>query len=105
MTWPLSWVRQLWERAPRVPAPAMDGDAIRRLVVQHAVENIGYGEVGGNNQGPLIEALGGRQGMEWCALFAGWCYRRAYKDLGLEPPAWLFRRPGVPEPGAKRPLW
>lgn len=71
-------------------------------VVLVAKKNRGYGETTANNKGPFIEAIGGKQGMEWCALFAGHCYRRAYQMLGETPPAWLYRRPGVAEPGAAR---
>src|SRR5690348_10137509 len=77
---------------------------LRAKVVYVARKNIGFGETTANNKGPFIEAIGGKQGMEWCALFAGYCYRRAYQLLGEEPPAWLYRRPGVAEPGALR-LW
>lgn len=77
---------------------------LRAKVVYVARKNIGYGETTANNKGPFIEAIGGKQGMEWCALLAGYCYRRAYQLLGEEPPPWLYRRPGVAEPGALR-LW
>lgn len=72
--------------------------------VQVAIKNLGFGETTANNAGKFIAAIGGKQGMEWCALFVGHCYRRAYQLEGDEPPPWLYRRPGVAEPGALR-LW
>lgn len=80
----------------------MTASELRAKVVYVARKNLGFGETTANNKGPFIEAIGGKQGMEWCALFAGHCYRRAYQLLGEEPPAWLYRRPGVAEPGALR---
>lgn len=77
---------------------------IRERVVQVAIKNLGYGEATANNAGKFITAIGGKQGMEWCALFAGHCYRRAFELEGEEPPGWLYRREGVAEPGALR-LW
>lgn len=81
-------------------------DRIRELVVHVAASNIGFGETTGNNRGRFIDLIGGElistDNPEWCALFAGYCYRRAYQLLGQTEPAWLFRRPGVPEPGARR---
>lgn len=78
--------------------------SIPQLAVKVAIKNIGGGETTANNKGLFITAIGGKQGMEWCALFAGHCYRRAYELAGQEPPAWLYRRKGVAEPGALR-LW
>lgn len=80
----------------------MTPSLIAEKAVYVARKNLGFGETTANNKGPFIEAIGGKQGMEWCALFAGHCYRRAYQLLGEEPPAWLYRRPGVAEPGALR---
>lgn len=71
----------------------------RALVVARA--NLGYGEQGANNRGRFVEAIGGAQGAPWCAAFAGYCYRRAYWLEGSEPGSWLFRRPSVPETGAR----
>lgn len=81
--------------------------AIRGHVVRVAKANLGYGETGANNSGRFIKALGGREGEEWCALFAGYCYRRAYKALiddnseVANTPSYCYRRPGVLEVGAK----
>ncbi len=55
---------------------------LRSEVVRVARGNLGYGEEEGNNNGRLIRALGGKPGNEWCALFAGYCYRKAYWNLG-----------------------
>src|SRR5688572_30568815 len=79
-------------------------DRIALKAVEVAKNNLGYGETTANNSGLFITAIGGKEGMEWCALFAGHCYRRAYELLNLDKPAWLYRRPGVAEPGARR-LW
>jgi hypothetical protein len=75
---------------------------IRALVLWTAQKNLGFGEEGANNAGRFIHAIGGRDGQEWCALFAGYCYEKAFERYGEIHPEWLYRRPGVPEPGAKR---
>lgn len=81
----------------------IDPIAIASAAARIAVGEIGQGEEGGNNLGPYITKLGGRQGYLWCALFASWGYREEYRTLApLEVmPSWPFRTPGVPEPGAK----
>lgn len=66
-----------------------------------AQSNLGYGEEGANNAGRFLELIGGRPGEEWCALWASYPYRRAHELLGLEPPAWCYRRPGFIEVGAR----
>jgi hypothetical protein len=82
--------------------------ALLERVILFARANIGYGETEANNRGPFIDAIGGNKltlkDPQWCALYAGYCYRKAYAALtpAPAPPAWLFRRPGVPEPGALR---
>ena len=76
---------------------------LRSDVVRIARGNLGYGEEEGNNDGPLLRAIGGQPGHEWCALFAGYCYRKALLILdapGFDP-GWTVRRPGVPRIGAK----
>jgi hypothetical protein len=83
----------------------MGNERLRAEVLRIAVGNLGYGEgpiagITRNNDGPLIREIGGRPGEEWCALFAGYCYRRAYANLGRDE-RWPFRRPGVLETGAK----
>jgi hypothetical protein len=80
----------------------LDSSRIRAKVVYVAMSNIGFGETEGNNRGRFIRALGGIDGQEWCAVFAGYCYRRAFDKLKMRQPEWLYRRPWVPEPGAKR---
>lgn len=59
--------------------PMTDNDHIRAIVVAIALHQIGYGEVGGNNRGPFIEALGAPAGEPWCAFLAGWIYQEAFK--------------------------
>lgn len=66
-------------------------EGLRLEAARVAARNLGCGEVGGNNTGPLIEAMGGRAGDDWCALFAGYCYRRAAQLLKLPPPLWCWR--------------
>jgi hypothetical protein len=64
---------------------------VRIFVVKEAISNIGYGEKEANNDGPLIRAMGGRPGEEWCALFAGWCYRKSFEYNEYPPPAFAWR--------------
>ena len=56
---------------------------VRQRVVQVAERNLGYGETEGNNRGRFIRAIGGKDGQEWCATFAGYCYERAFEEVGL----------------------
>ncbi len=84
----------------------MDPQRIRELVLLIARSNIGYGEDGdlSDNCGEFIRLIGGVQGEEWCAAFAGYCYRRAAQKLNLDPLVvmeWTYRK-GRPELGAKR---
>jgi cell wall-associated NlpC family hydrolase len=67
----------------------IDYSRIRHQVVRIARANLGYDD-NGTNSGQFIRAMGGRDGQDWCALFAGYCYRRAYEELGLSPPVWAF---------------
>lgn len=59
---------------------------IRAEVLDIVEHNLGYGEEGGNNRGKFIEAIGGKQGAEWCAYVAGYCYERAYERSGFDMP-------------------
>jgi hypothetical protein len=68
---------------------------IRQKVCWVARSNLGFGEEGGNNRGRFIDAIGGKQGQEWCATFAGYCYQRAYEEVAERMP---FER----SQGAKR---
>ena len=68
---------------------------IRAEVLDIVHANLGYGEEGGNNRGKFIAAIGGKQGHEWCAYVAGYCYERAYEREGFDMP---FERSA----GAKR---
>jgi hypothetical protein len=67
-----------------------------------AVDNLGQGEVGGNNSGPFVEMLHGKKydgdsddDGAWCAAFMSFCFESAADGLGVELP---FLRSG----GAKR---
>ncbi len=73
---------------------------LRYEVVRIARSNLGYGEREGNNDGPLIRLIGGKTGHEWCALFAGYCYRKAGENLGVDV-SWCYRPDGTPRIGAK----
>jgi hypothetical protein len=57
--------------------------------------NLGYGEEGSNNRGRFISAIGGKQGAEWCATVAGYCYEKGHERAHVPMP---FER----DPGAKR---
>ncbi len=59
---------------------------IRQKVVYVAQKNLGFKETEGNNSGKFIRAMGGKDGDNWCATFAGYCYRRAYQIVGYELP-------------------
>lgn len=76
--------------------PQLVGEA----VVAFAVTLIGQGETTANNRGSFIERIGGQQGMEWCALSAGYAWRETIMRAGRVPGAHWYRRPGVAEPGA-----
>lgn len=67
-------------------------------VAQH---NLGFGEDSVNNEGKFLDLIGSKPGWEWCGVFASYPYRRSAQLLGLDPPAWAFRHPGVVEPGAR----
>lgn len=74
---------------------------VRTEVVRVARGNLGYGEEEANNDGRLIRTIGGKPGHEWCALFAGYCYRRAWDEVYGEPAEWCFRSNGDLRIGAK----
>lgn len=80
---------------------ALDYSKLRYLVTQVARSCLGQHEVGGNNRGPFIEAMGGRPGEEWCGLLVNYVFRRAYDELRLPYPAWLYRRGTKLETGAR----
>lgn len=87
----------------RCAVTALDYSKLRHEAVRISRANLGYKETEGPNAGKFIRAMGGTDGAEWCALFAGYCYRRAYEECGyvLGPKAWMYRRPGKLELGAK----
>lgn len=53
-------------------------EQIRSRVVYYAEHNLGFGETEGNNAGRFIRAIGGKDGDEWCGVFAGYCLRKAF---------------------------
>lgn len=92
------------------------GRAFTAEIVRVARAQVGKGEVGGNNRGPFIRLIGGKQGQSWCAWLASWIIVTAATNLGMAPPVKptggarrLFRRcckagrrlkPGeLPQPG------
>lgn len=76
-------------------------DEVIHKAVWIAGKNIGFGEDSKNNAGKWLDLIGSQPGWEWCAVAAGYFYRRAHELLELPPPAWCYRRPGVLEPGAR----
>jgi len=83
------------EIGPQISAVATEALAI-------AIENIGNGEEGGNNSGPFVEMLHGKDfdgddddDGSWCAQFVGWCVEQAADRLDVSMP---IKRSG----GAKR---
>ena len=63
-----------------------------------AAESIGKGEEGGNNSGPFVEMLHGKEfdgddddDGSWCAAFVSWCCEQACKKMGVQMP---FKRSG-----------
>ena len=94
-----------WARGPAISTALMGNDVrlaqLREAVVHVLTSNEGYGEESVNNDGPLLRAMGGKPGNEWCALLAGYAWRRASILCGFPEPTWCYRRPGVLEVGAK----
>lgn len=92
-----------WGSAPAIPTfdHVVRLGQLREAVVHVLESNEGFGEVDRNNDGPLIRAIGGTPGNEWCALLAGYAWRRAHVLCGYPEPDWCYRRPGVLEVGAK----
>lgn len=76
-------------------------ERVREQVVHVLLSNEGYGEESVNNDGPLLRAMGGRPGNEWCALLAGYAWRRACVLCSLPEPSWCYRARGTLEVGAK----
>ena len=64
-----------------------------------AAANIGRGEEGGNNSGPFVEMLHGKEydgdddnDGAWCAAFVSWCFEKACAEMKKVMP---FKRSGV----------
>ena len=73
------------------PEPVSTVAGIRALEI--AIENIGQGEEGGNNSGPLVERIkhldydgDDDDDGAWCAAFVSWCFGQAYAELGEPMP-------------------
>ena len=49
-------------------------------VVEVARSQLGKGEVGGDNKGPVVREYTGGQEVAWCSGFVSWVMRRAGKD-------------------------
>lgn len=75
----------------------LDRSRLRAEAVRVAQANVGFGE----HNPRFLPAIGAKPDYEWCAVYAGYCYRKAYEKLKLAAPAWTMRGK-VPEPGAKR---
>ena len=76
----------------------LDSSRLRAEAVRIARNNVGYGE----HNRTFLAAIGSPPRAEWCAIFASYCYSKAARNLKLPEPAWAYRKPGFPEPGAKR---
>lgn len=100
-------------------APPDTENALRALAQQArliAIEEIGNGERGRNNDGPAVRRYRGGGGLgSWCAHFVCWCYEEACRRRSMLP-LWshiggakkLTRRVAsvgdwVPEGGAPQP--
>lgn len=75
----------------RQAAHSTAGDGIARtLAVARAALALHIRETGGNNRGPLVEALqvyaGCYEGDPWCAAFCDVCVRLGFEAAGLKPP-------------------
>lgn len=75
----------------------LDTSRLRHEAVRIARANIGFGE----HNSQFLSAIGAKPNDEWCAIFVGYCYRRAAWNLNFPRPAWTMRR-RLPEAGAKR---
>lgn len=68
----------------------MDKTDLLRLkaeVIRVAKAEIGNGELGKNNSGKDVARYsGGKQDVNWCAYFVGYCYETAAKNLGITLP-------------------
>lgn len=61
----------------------------RNTLLDVAKTQIGLGEEGSNNRGPIIEVYADSVGMQtpilWCAAFVSWVYKQTCRELGLKP--------------------
>ncbi len=70
----------------------------RPMLLKIARDEIGYGEEGGNNQGPdIVTYRRGRGGDEakgpWCGDFVSWCIEETWAAFAMLPP--VHRTPGA----------
>jgi hypothetical protein len=113
MTWPFAHLLEAWRiaRADRlfptvVPVaalvarmadqpepyfnevPAVVHDKLATIALTYAVSCIGQGETEGNNRGPFIRDVchPAKDGNNWCAAFAGYCYDGAAQQLRIDLP-------------------
>jgi hypothetical protein len=66
-----------------VPTTAL---SLPEMALVVANEELGNGEGGTNNMGPHVRRYCGREGVSWCAGFAGYCYEQAALRLGVALP-------------------
>ncbi len=78
-------IEETWQK------PEAEGLSASALAI--AVENIGKGEEGGNNSGPYVEMLHGKEydgdpdnDGSWCASFVSWCFEQACRQSGIQMP-------------------
>lgn len=74
---------------------------LAQATLDHARSMLGEGEEGGNNSGPFVEMLHGKEydgdsddDGNWCAALLSECIDRACSDLGVEMESALFKRTG-----------
>ncbi|MBK23550.1 MAG: hypothetical protein CME70_06045 [Halobacteriovorax sp.] len=74
------------ERLPEAP----ENNSLGVVALNIAIEELGNGEVGGNNSGPYIAKYKGilddgdpDDDGAWCASFVSWCFKEASKRTGI----------------------
>ena len=83
---------------PEEPTASRQPTDLALATLGHAIAMIGEGEEGGNNSGPFVEMLHGKEydgdpddDGNWCAAFVSEAIARACEDLGVGMP---FQRTG-----------